>query len=84
MGAGANETGLDDMRTQVVSVSAAAGGKLRALVESGDGRVAAYYKRFSRLDPWRVSRAHQMHPRSTSGRDRWTNPLPSASVSACA
>ena len=42
------------MRTQVVSVSAAAGSELRELAGSKHGRVAAYYKQFSRLDPWCV------------------------------
>lgn len=51
LGADVNDTGLQDMRTQVVSVSAAAGSELRQLAQSQDGRVSAYYKRFSRLDP---------------------------------
>ena len=52
LGADVNETGLEHMRTQVVSVSADAGSELRELAGSKDGTVSAYYKRFSRLDPW--------------------------------
>ncbi len=54
LGAAVNETGLEHMRTQVVSVSAAAGIELRELAGSKHGRVTAYYKQFSRLDPWCV------------------------------
>ena len=49
------------MRTQVVSVSAAAGAELRVLADSGDGRVSAYYKQFSRLDPWCVLDGKHLH-----------------------
>ncbi len=55
LGAAANETELEHMRTQVVSVSAAAGSELRELTGSKHGRVSAFYKQFSRLDPWCVN-----------------------------
>ena len=50
MGAGANETGLEELRVQVVAVSGEVGAALHALAEK-HGTVQEYIKRWSKLDP---------------------------------
>lgn len=50
MGAGANETGLEELRVQVVAVSGEVGAALHALAQE-HGAVQQYIKQWSKLDP---------------------------------